>query len=238
MLTDDDFSTLVETFVEGRSFWRNMRRALSLLLGGNVGELGLIVGATVLGFTSPLNTRQILVVNLITDALPALSVAMQRPEHRNLAALAREGTSALDASLRRDVMRRGAATSLPALAAYIITRRTGSREEAGSTAFGAIVMNQLAQTLDAGWSEGNLNRSVLGAVGGSAGMLLATLSVRPLRDMLGLTALTPLGWGLIGTASLAAVAISRGFSSGNFPLAFSPDLAHDPKEKTNSRLPS
>jgi hypothetical protein len=50
--------------------------------------------------------------------------------------------------------------------------------------------------------------------------------------MLGLTALTPLGWGLIGTASLAAVAISRGFSSGNFPLSFSPDLAHDPKEKT------
>ena len=98
-------------------------------------------------------------------------------------------------------------------------------------------MNQLAQTLDAGWSEGNLNRSVLGAVSGSAGMLLATLSVRPLRDMLGLTALTPLGWGLIGTASLAAVAISRGFSSGNFPLSFSPDLAHDPKEKTDPRLP-
>jgi len=88
--------------------------------------------------------------------------------------------------------------------------------------------------LDAGWSEGNLNRSVLGAVGGSAGMLLATLSVRPLRDMLGLTALTPLGWGLIGTASLAAVAISRGFSSGNFPLSFSPDLAHDPKENNET----
>jgi hypothetical protein len=55
--------------------------------------------------------------------------------------------------------------------------------------------------------------------------------------MLGLTALTPLGWGWIGTASLAAVAISRGFSSGNFPLSFSPDLAHDPKEKTDPRLP-
>jgi hypothetical protein len=35
---------------------------------------------------------------------------------------------------------------------------------------------------------------------------------------------------LIGTASLAAVAISRSFSAGNFPLAFSPGLAHDPKE--------
>jgi hypothetical protein len=52
--------------------------------------------------------------------------------------------------------------------------------------------------------------------------------------MLGLTALTPLGWGWIGTASLAAVAISRGFSSGNFPLAFSPDLDHDPKENNET----
>ena len=86
VLADDDFATLVEALVEGRGFWRNMRRALGLLLGGNAGELGLIVGTSVLGFTSPLNTRQILVVNLITDALPALSVALQQPEHRNLAA--------------------------------------------------------------------------------------------------------------------------------------------------------
>jgi magnesium-transporting ATPase (P-type) len=218
----------VETFVEGRSFWRNMRRSLSLLLGGNIGELGLIVGASVLGFSSPLNTRQILVVNLITDALPALAVALQRPEHRNLAALAREGTTALDASLRRDVIRRGAATALPALAAYIIARRTGHPTEAGSTAFGTIIMNQLAQTLDAGRSEGNLSRSVLGAVAGSAGLLLATLTVRPLRDMLGLAALTPLGWGLIGTSSLAAVALSHSLDSIKASLTSPRILALDP----------
>jgi cation-transporting ATPase I len=46
VLADDDFSTLVETLVEGRSFWRNIRRALGLLLGGNLGELGLMVGAS------------------------------------------------------------------------------------------------------------------------------------------------------------------------------------------------
>src|SRR5581483_12305601 len=75
VIADDDFSTLVEAFVEGRSFWRNIRRALGLLLGGNLGELGLVVGASALGLASPLVTRQILAVNLITDALPALAVA-------------------------------------------------------------------------------------------------------------------------------------------------------------------
>ena len=104
----------------------------------------------VVGFASPLNSRQILVVNLITDALPALAVVLQRPEHRNLAGLAREGVSALDASLRTDVLRRGAATALPALAAYLLGRGSGGLEAAGAVAFGGVVANQLAQTLDAG----------------------------------------------------------------------------------------
>jgi calcium-translocating P-type ATPase len=209
VLADDDFSTLVEALVEGRGFWRNMRGALGLLLGGNLGELGLIVGTTVLGFTSPLNTRQILAVNLITDALPALSVVLQPPEHRNLAALAREGTAALDAPLRQDVFRRGTATALPALGAYLLARRFGTPPQAGAVAFGTVVATQLAQTLDAGWSEGNLNRPVLAAVGGSAAFLLSTLTLRPLRNLFGLTLPTPAGWALMGTGALAAVALSR-----------------------------
>jgi magnesium-transporting ATPase (P-type) len=209
VLADDDFSTLVEALVEGRGFWRNMRGALGLLLGGNLGELGLIVGTTALGFASPLNTRQILAVNLITDALPALSVVLQPPEHRNLAALAREGTAALDAPLRRDVFRRGTATALPALAAHLLARRSGTASQAGAVAFGTVVATQLAQTLDAGWSEGNLNTPVLGAVGGSGVFLLSTLTLRPMRDLLGLAVPTAVGWGLIGTGALAAVALSR-----------------------------
>jgi magnesium-transporting ATPase (P-type) len=209
VLADDDFATLVEALVEGRGFWHKMRGALGLLLGGNIGELGLIVGTTALGFTSPLNTRQILAVNLITDALPALSVVLQPPEHRNLAALAREGTAALDAPLRRDVFRRGTATALPALAAYLLARRKGSPDEAGAVAFGTVVATQLAQTLDAGWSEQNLNLPVVGAVGGSAAFLLATLTLRPLRDLLGLALPAPVGWTLMGGGAVAAVVISR-----------------------------
>jgi calcium-translocating P-type ATPase len=209
VLADDDFATLGEALVEGRGFWRNMRRALGLLLGGNIGELGLIVGASVLGFASPLNTRQILVVNLITDALPALSVVLQQPEHRNLAGLAREGATALDAALRRDVLRRGTATAAPALAAYFLAHHAGGLEQAGSVAFGTVVATQLAQTLDAGWTEGGLNRSVLGAVAGSGGVLTAALGVPQLRNLLGLGLLTPFGWALIGSGSVAAVALSR-----------------------------
>lgn len=208
VLADDDFATLVEALVEGRSFWRNIRRALGLLLGGNLGELGLVVGASVLGLASPLVTRQILAVNLITDALPALAVALQRPADRNLAGLAREGEAALETTLRRDVLRRGVATTVPALAGYLLALPSGL-PQARAVAFGGIVATQLAQTLDAGRAEGGLTRSVLAAVAGSGALLAATLTVPVLREALLLSAPTPLGWALIAAGAPAAVLLSR-----------------------------
>ncbi len=209
VLADDDFSTLVEALVEGRSFWRNIRRALSLLLGGNLGELGLEVGASALGLAAALTTRQILAVNLITDVLPALAVALQQPEHHNLAALAREGTAALEAPLRRDAARRGLSTAVPALASYLLALRAGPLPVARTVAFASIVATQLAQTLDAGRAEGGLSRSVLGAVVGSAGLLVAALTVPALREFLSLALPPPLGWALIGAGALVAVLLGR-----------------------------
>jgi cation-transporting ATPase I len=234
VLADDDFSTLVEALVEGRSFWRNIRRALGLLLGGNLGELGLEVGASVLGFASPLTTRQILAVNLVTDVLPALAVALQQPEHHDLSALAREGASALDKPLRNDILRRGTATAAPTLAAYLLALRSGGLPEARTIAFASIVATQLAQTLDAGRAEGGLSRSVLGAVAGSAGLLVAALTVRPLRGFLGLATPGLLGWAFVGAGALVAVLLGRARSSPSLvgpvptPLPASPTerLAH------------
>jgi magnesium-transporting ATPase (P-type) len=212
VLTDDDFATLVEALVEGRGFWRNMRNALGLLLGGNAGELSLVVGASLLGFGSPLNAAQILIVNLITDALPALAVVLQRPHHRNLAGLAREGLSALDLGLRRDVLRRGLATGLPSLAAYLLMQGLGRPLEAGSVAFTSVVATQLAQTLEVGRVEGTLSRQVVGAVAGSFTLLFGTVTLPPLRNLLGLQTPSPLGWSAIAVSAGSAVLISRAIS--------------------------
>lgn len=216
VLANDDFSTLVEALVEGRSFWRNIRRSLGLLLGGNLGEVGLMVGASLLGLTSPLSARQILAVNMVTDVLPGLAVALQQPEHHNLATLAREGTTALDSSLRNDVLRRSAATAGPALAAYLLALGTSSLPQARTVAFASIVANQLAQTIDAGLVEGSLTPAVVGAVGGSAGLLVAALTVPALRTFLGLALPAPLGWALIGAGTLLAPLLSRTLSEMRF----------------------
>ncbi len=213
ILVDDDFSTLVEAFVEGRSYWRNIRRALGLLLGGNLGELGLIVGASLLGLNFPLTARQILSMNVITDILPSLAVALQQPEHHSLAGLDREGAAALGTPLRNDILRRTITSALPPLVSYLIMLGSSTLPAARSVAYGSIIATQLAQTLDAGRAEGRLTRSVLGAVAGSAGILLATFALPPLRTFLNLVIPPPLGWVLIGSGSVVAVLLNRLLSS-------------------------
>jgi calcium-translocating P-type ATPase len=215
VLADDDFATLVETFVEGRGFWHNIRRALSLLLGGNAGELGLMIAAGLTGLEPPLTTRQVLTVNLVTDVLPALSVAVQHPEHRDLAGLSREGTEALDEPLRRGIAYRGLATSLPSFVAYALGSRTADPARRRAVAFTSIVGTQLAQTLDLGRAEGRLSRQVVGAVAGSGAFVGACLAFPPLQSFLGLAVPTPFGLLLCGSAALAAVALSRGLNPDN-----------------------
>lgn len=217
VLVNDDFSTLVEALVEGRSFWRNIRRSLGLLLGGNLGELSLMVGASVLGLTAPLSARQILAVNLVTDVLPGVAVALQQPEHRNLSRLAREGTTALDTALRNDVLRRGVATATPSLAAYLIALGSSTLPQARTVAFASVVANQLAQTIDASWVEGNLTPGVFGAVGGSIGLLGAALAIPPLRAFLGLAIPSPLGWGLIAAGTALAPLLSHLLAGARLP---------------------
>jgi magnesium-transporting ATPase (P-type) len=229
VLTDDDFAALVEALVEGRGFWRNMRNALGLLLGGNAGELSLIVGASLMGFGAPLNAPQILLVNLITDALPSIAVVLQRPHHRNLAGLAREGLSALDRGLRRDVFRRAVATGVPSLGAYLAMQVLGGPDQASAAAFTSVIATQLAQTLEVGRVEGLLSRPIINAVGASVGLLVGTMMAPPLRNTFGLLPLAPLGWGVTGVSAAAAVVLSRAISAlGSFRAAAVADRPQSP----------
>ena len=209
VLSDDEFSTLTEALVEGRGFWHNMRRALGLLLGGNAGEVGLMIASALVGLPTPLTTRQVLTVNLVTDVFPAVSVAVQPPEHRNLAELSREGGSALDAPLRADVIRRGIATSVPSFCAYVLAARIVGPVAGRTVAYISIVTTQLAQTIDLGQAEGRLTSSVLGAVGGSLAVLAATVMLPGVRTFLGLSSPTLPGVVIAGGASALALVLVR-----------------------------
>jgi magnesium-transporting ATPase (P-type) len=232
VLVDDDFSTLVDALVEGRSYWSNVRRALGLLVGGNLGELGLVVGASVLGLAAPLSARQVLGVNIITDVLPGLAVALQQPEYHNLAQLALEGEASLGVPLRNDILRRAGTTAAPSLVATLIASLTEGPAQASTVAFTSIVTTQLFQTVDASRTDQGWNGPMLAAVGGSLGALGGAVALPQLRKFLGLGMPTPLGLGLSLAATSAAVVLNRVFTpslatpmSMSTPLALSPERA-------------
>ena len=79
-LTDDNFASIVAAVEEGRGIFENIKKYLMYLLSSNIGEIGLMAGATIAGLPLPLTAVQILTVNLATDGLPALALAVDPPD--------------------------------------------------------------------------------------------------------------------------------------------------------------
>ncbi|WP_017661213.1 cation-translocating P-type ATPase [Baaleninema simplex] len=81
ILLDDNFATIVRATEEGRVVYDNIRRFIRYVLGSNVGEVLTIGSAPLLGLGgAPLSPLQILWMNLVTDGLPALALAMEPAE--------------------------------------------------------------------------------------------------------------------------------------------------------------
>ncbi|MGB7160127.1 MAG: cation-translocating P-type ATPase [Tepidisphaeraceae bacterium] len=80
VLTDDNFASIVNAVEEGRTIYDNIRKFVHYLLATNAGEVLLMFGATLVGWPAPLVAIQILWVNLVTDALPAMALGVEPPE--------------------------------------------------------------------------------------------------------------------------------------------------------------
>jgi Ca2+-transporting ATPase len=79
-LLDDNFASIVAAVEEGRGIFGNIKKYLMYLLSSNIGEILLMAGASLMGLPLPLSAVQILYVNLATDGLPALALAVDPPE--------------------------------------------------------------------------------------------------------------------------------------------------------------
>jgi cation-transporting ATPase I len=224
VLTDNDLGVLLDALVEGRGMWGGVRDAVGILVGGNVGEVLFTIIGTALGTgRAPVGTRQLLLVNLLTDMFPALAVAVTpqypQPEETEdgvdrdaeemqrafqLAALA-EPAPSLDAPLMRQIVTRGAVTAAGATAAWAIGRWTPGTERRTSTmGLTALVTTQLAQTL--------LTRRhsplVLATALGSAGVLVGIVQTPVVSQFFGCTPLGPVAWSGVISATAGATAVS------------------------------
>lgn len=76
ILTDDNFTTIVNAIEEGRNIYNNIKKAVIFLLSCNLGEVITILLSIIFKWPLPLTATQILWINLITDTLPAIALGV------------------------------------------------------------------------------------------------------------------------------------------------------------------
>ena len=218
VLTTDDLTVLRHAVIEGRALWDSVADAVSILIGGNAGEIGFSVLGTLLAGASPLSTRQLLLVNLLTDMFPAMAVAVTPRDTatsdsaaRDTAATAESAaagsapltTAALHEPLTRQIRRRGLVTGIGAGTAWLIgTLTPGTRRRTSTMALCGVVGAQLTQTA----TGRHRSPVVLATVLGSAAVLVALVQTPVLSHFFGCTPLGPIAWaGVAASIAVAAV---------------------------------
>ncbi|WP_422772473.1 HAD-IC family P-type ATPase [Plantactinospora sp. WMMC1484] len=210
VVTDDRLETIIATLVEGRAMWSSVRHALSILVGGNLGEIAFSVLTAALTGRSALNGRQMLLVNLLTDLAPAMAIAVRAPRPDRMDGLLTEGPeTSLGATLSREITLRAGTTTLGATTGWTLARYTGTRRRAGTVALASLVGTQLGQTV----LDGGASRSVLASTAVSVAVLAGVIQTPGLSQFFGCTPLGPVGWGIAAGSALSATltntAVSR-----------------------------
>lgn len=189
VLLDDHFRTILEAVRVGRGIYENIRGFIRYLLGSNVGEVLLMLLASICGMPLPVLPIQILWVNLVTDGLPALALGLEEPAQDILKRPPRPQQEGIFAhGLGKAVLLRGFWIALVSLLFFVVgavsTRMQGGHDFAlaRTLSFTALVFSQLfyvfsCRSETAGPFElGFLrNRTLTAAVLLSAGMQAAVV---------------------------------------------------------------
>lgn len=120
VLTDDNFSTIVDAIRGGRAIYANIRKFVHLMFSQNLSEVLVIFAAILAGLPLPLLPLQILWINLVTDVFPALALCVEPASPRSMKRKPiKPGESMLSRDFLFTVVWQGLVLSAIALGAYL-----------------------------------------------------------------------------------------------------------------------
>ena len=143
VLTDDDFATIIAAVAEGRRIGDNIRKFVAFLLSANFGEVIVFAVAIAAGLDPPLAVIQVLLVNLLTDGLPALALARDPASPLTMTTPPRRGDRLFDRSLWLALGLIGALVGAAATAAYLVGHGSGDGV-AQTMTFATLALAELA----------------------------------------------------------------------------------------------
>lgn len=221
ILMDDNFTTIEYAVREGRRIYRNIQKVIQFLLAGNIAEILTLFIATLFNWDAPILAVQVLLVNLITDTLPALALGVD-PAEKNIMKYkpVRSGTL-FEHGLIVRVCLHGAFISAATIGAFQTGVHMDGYEVGMTMAFLVLAISQLLHALNQRSNtesifstENGHNPHLFYSIAGSALVLAIVLLVPYFRTVFSLTMLTAKEWGVVALYSvlpLAAVELTKVF---------------------------
>jgi Ca2+-transporting ATPase len=217
VLMDDNFASIVSAVEEGRAIYDNILKFLTYLLSCNIGEMLLMLLASILGYPAPLYAVHLLTINLVTDGLPALALGLEPPEPGVMARRPRPADeSMLSLRLGARVLWQGALLAGVALAAFAIVHdaHPDNPAAARTMTFCVVVSGELFRALAARsrkWTFvqlGPFTNPYLFAAVTVSGLLTASLLIIPFSGQsFSLATHAPWEWVVLGILSLTPVTV-------------------------------
>lgn len=146
ILTDDNFASIVNAVEEGRGVYDNIRKFFAFLISGNIAEILIIFLAILFGWPVPLTATQILLINLVTDGLPAIALGADPFEPNAMSRKPRKKDDEIYKGLNPFVIYYPIiVTALTLGSFYYVWQMTGNLEKAHTVAFLAIAASEMFQ---------------------------------------------------------------------------------------------
>jgi Ca2+-transporting ATPase len=210
VLTDDNFSSIVNAVEEGRGIYDNIKKFINYLLSSNFGEILIILVASLFGMPLPLTAIQILWLNLVTDGLPAIALGVDPIEKDIMKKKPRNPKEhIIDKRMIISITIMGILIATGALTLFKIN--IDNLVKAQTIAFTSMVVFEIVrlQMIRANYKIGIFsNKYLILAVLTSIGLQLAVIYT-PLNKFFKTVPLSLMDWGYILGAALALVIVSR-----------------------------
>ena len=200
ILLDDNFSTIVNAVEQGRIVYDNIRKFVKYTMTSNAGEIWVMVLGPLMGMPLPLLPLQILWINLVTDGLPGLALAIEKAERNTMRRPPYPPEQHIfDRSMVRDIAWIGLLMGVVSLSLGYWSWVSGSSVDTHwrTIVFTVLTLTQMGNALAIRSSHDSLfrigvfsNRALVGAVALTFGLQMAVVYWPPLQSIFKTTELT------------------------------------------------
>lgn len=210
ILTDDNFSTIVDAVEQGRGIYENIRRSVHFLLSCNVGEILVVLCAILASLPSPLAAIQLLWVNLVTDSLPAIALGMEKtPRDVMNKKPIKQKEGIFSDGMGIEIVFGGVVIGILSLSAYIIGANLGGHFTGRTMSFAVLSLSQLFHSFNMRKGSIFSNLYLVGAFILCSALQLSVILIPELRDIFKTVPLDSLCWWMVGLLSASSLVIGK-----------------------------